>query len=99
MRKAISDELLVFTVVIFFNFNFKQSVCVFQRGPDGKMVTAGGMDGQNAGPLNSSATIKPIPPGVLNRQWSYVSCQNFPPMVSITDILSFFQGYRYCSSL
>ena len=37
---------------------------------------------------------KPIPPGVLNRQWFYVSCQNFPPAVSITEIMNFFQNFN-----
>ncbi|XP_076470789.1 uncharacterized protein LOC143300759 isoform X2 [Babylonia areolata] len=38
--------------------------------------------------------MKPIPPGVLNRQWCYLSCENFPPAVSITEIMTFFEKYN-----
>ncbi|GFR70020.1 RNA-binding protein 12B [Elysia marginata] len=37
---------------------------------------------------------KGIPPGVLNQNWFYVRCQNFPPDISISEILHFFQGFR-----
>ncbi|GFO02789.1 RNA-binding protein 12 [Plakobranchus ocellatus] len=37
---------------------------------------------------------KSIPPGVLNQNWFYVRCQNFPPDISIAEILHFFQGFR-----
>ena len=42
----------------------------------------------------SGGSVKPIPPGVLNRQWCYLSCQNFPPAVSITEIMNFFQNHN-----
>ncbi|KAK7114528.1 collagen, type I, alpha 1a-like isoform X2 [Littorina saxatilis] len=38
--------------------------------------------------------MRPIPPGVLNRNWFYLSCQNFPPAVSITEIMGFFQVHN-----
>ncbi|BFZ12911.1 hypothetical protein BsWGS_15950 [Bradybaena similaris] len=37
---------------------------------------------------------KSIPPGVLNKNWYYVRCQNFPPDITIAEILAFFQGLR-----
>ncbi|CAG5115589.1 unnamed protein product [Candidula unifasciata] len=37
---------------------------------------------------------KSIPPGVLNKSWYYVRCQNFPPDITIAEILTFFQGLR-----
>lgn len=37
---------------------------------------------------------KAIPPGVLNRQWSYLRCQNFPSNIGISEIMNFFKGYR-----
>ncbi|KAK3777806.1 hypothetical protein RRG08_038055 [Elysia crispata] len=45
--------------------------------------------GPGPGPSNKS-----IPPGVLNQSWFYVRCQNFPPDISISEILHFFQGFR-----
>ena len=45
-------------------------------------------------PEPSGGSMRPIPPGVLNRHWSYLSCQNFPPAVSIQEIMGFFQGFN-----
>ena len=45
-------------------------------------------------PEPGGGPMKPIPPGVLNRQWCYLSCQNFPQAVSITDIMAFFQNHN-----
>lgn len=37
---------------------------------------------------------KPIPPGVLNPQWYYLRCQNFPGNTTIKDILNFFHEFQ-----
>ncbi|RUS85993.1 hypothetical protein EGW08_006263 [Elysia chlorotica] len=45
-------------------------------------------------PAPAPPTNKGIPPGVLNQNWFYVRCQNFPPDITISEILHFFQGFR-----
>nr|KAG5687766.1 hypothetical protein BaRGS_014855 [Batillaria attramentaria] len=47
--------------------------------------------GQPGGP---DMRPKAIPPGVLNRQWTYLRCQNFPNNIGIAEIMNFFKGYR-----
>lgn len=46
------------------------------------------------GQAGAPGGTKSIPPGVLNKNWFYVRCQNFPPDISISEILTYFQGFR-----
>ena len=38
--------------------------------------------------------MQAIPLHVLNRQLVYISCQNFPPSISISEIMNFFQDFN-----